>query len=196
MAILQITSDTLAVSPTSGQLEYNGQYFGTDSGSSRAQFQRIGAGTSQASTSGTNIDFTGIPSWINRITILFGGVSTTGASVMIVQLGISSGFETTGYVGTGAQYSNGNTTSVGSVPASGFGQNATASGDVVYGSMNLTNISGNTWICTAVMNNSSTVMANITGQKTLAGVLDRIRITTVLGTPTFDAGSINILYEG
>ena len=29
----------------------------------------------------------------------------------------------------------------------------------------------------------------------LSGALDRVRITTVLGTPTFDAGTINIMYE-
>jgi hypothetical protein len=34
------------------------------------------------------------------------------------------------------------------------------------------------------------------GVKTLSGTLDRLRITTVNGTDTFDAGSINILIEG
>ena len=33
------------------------------------------------------------------------------------------------------------------------------------------------------------------GELKLAGALDRVRITTVNGTDTFDAGSINILYE-
>jgi len=33
------------------------------------------------------------------------------------------------------------------------------------------------------------------GTKTISGVLDRIRLTTVNGTDTFDAGSVNILYE-
>jgi hypothetical protein len=33
------------------------------------------------------------------------------------------------------------------------------------------------------------------GTKSLSATLDRIRITTVNGTDTFDAGSINILYE-
>ena len=31
---------------------------------------------------------------------------------------------------------------------------------------------------------------------TLSATLDSVRITTVNGTDTFDAGSINILYEG
>jgi hypothetical protein len=33
------------------------------------------------------------------------------------------------------------------------------------------------------------------GTVTLGGTLDRVRITTVNGTDTFDAGTINILYE-
>jgi hypothetical protein len=33
------------------------------------------------------------------------------------------------------------------------------------------------------------------GSVTLSGTLDRVRITTVNGTDTFDAGTINILYE-
>jgi hypothetical protein len=35
-----------------------------------------------------------------------------------------------------------------------------------------------------------------TGSLALGGTLDRVRITTVNGTDTFDAGSINIMYEG
>jgi hypothetical protein len=37
---------------------------------------------------------------------------------------------------------------------------------------------------------------NGAGSVTLSATLDRIRITTVNGTDTFDAGSINIAYEG
>jgi hypothetical protein len=36
---------------------------------------------------------------------------------------------------------------------------------------------------------------SIGGFVPLSGTLDRVRITTANGTDTFDAGSINILYE-
>jgi hypothetical protein len=36
----------------------------------------------------------------------------------------------------------------------------------------------------------------IAGHVSLSGALDRIRLTTVNGTDTFDAGSVNIIYEG
>jgi len=61
------------------------------------------SGTSQASTSGTSIDFTGIPSWVKRITVMFNGVSTNGTSNKQIQLGDSGGFETTGYLGASVQ---------------------------------------------------------------------------------------------
>lgn len=32
--------------------------------------------------------------------------------------------------------------------------------------------------------------------KTLSATLDRVRLTTVNGTDTFDAGLVNIIYEG
>ena len=39
-------------------------------------------------------------------------------------------------------------------------------------------------------------IASVTGAVSLSGTLDRIRLTTVNGTDTFDAGSVNIMYEG
>jgi hypothetical protein len=155
----------------------------------------ISRGTSQTTTSGTSIDFTGIPSWVKRVTVMFNGVSTTGTSPVLLQLGTSSGIESSGYVGTSAEYANGNTTDITSVDSAGFNiQNANTS-DVSYGTFVFTNITSNTWICSANVSKTTTVMNVITGSKSLSGTLDRVRITTVSGTPTFDAGSINILYE-
>jgi len=101
MSILALTSDTLIGTPATGNLEYNGQFFGTDSAGSRAQLQRIVRATDVASTSGTSIDFTSIPSWVKRVTVMFNGVSTSGANNLLIQIGAGS-VETTGYVSTGA----------------------------------------------------------------------------------------------
>ena len=56
----------------------------------------ITSGTSQASTSGTSIDFTSIPSWVKRITLMFNGVSTNGTSNYQIQIG-SGSVTTSGY---------------------------------------------------------------------------------------------------
>ena len=192
MSILVLTSDTLIGTPATGNIEYNGQFFGTDSNASRAQMQRITQGTAVASTSGTSIDFTGLPAWIKRITVMFNGVSTSGTSLVIVQLGTSSGVETTSYLGASQQggspvaYSTGFLVSTSALAAS-----------VRYGAVTLVNVSGNGWVyggCIADTNANWSV-ANA-GVKSLSSTLDRVRITTVNGTDTFDAGTVNILYEG
>jgi len=156
----------------------------------------ITSGTAVASTSGTSIDFTSIPSWVKRITVMLSGVSTSGTSLMRFQLGISTGVETTSYLGTAGQL--GATVSA-AASTSGFDSNgdnnATFSRN---GALIFSLLGSNTWTLTGSYNigAAQNFMYFLTGAKTLGGTLDRVRITTVNGTDTFDAGSINILYEG
>ena len=149
--------------------------------------------TAQATTSGTLKDFTGIPSWAKKITVMFNGVSTNGTSLVQVQIGSSSGFETTGYL-------SGNSAS--GFLSTGFttGTNNTAT-DWRIGAMVFTLLSSNLWVMFGSIGASANGAASgqsyaLMGNKTLSGTLDRLRITTVNGTDTFDAGSVNILIEG
>ena len=155
----------------------------------------IVSGTAVASTSGTSIDFTGIPSWVKRVTVVLAGVSTNGTSnAPILQLGSSSGVETSGYTGTGSFI--GSSTAGASYSSSfilNFGVNAAT---VTSGVAVLCKLTGNQWALAwnGAYENTAFALCG-SGQKTLSGTLDRVRITTVNGTDTFDAGSINILYE-
>jgi len=151
----------------------------------------ITSGTAVASTSGTSIDFTSLPSWIKRITVIFQGVSSSGTSVTQVQLGTgSTTYTTSGYV---SAWQSGTT---GYSQTTGFGiQSYVTATDTKNGSFVLTNITGNTWVSTGLMSNGGATAALGTGSIALAAALTAIRITTVNGTDTFDAGSINILYE-
>jgi len=157
------------------------------------QNSAITTGTAVASTSGTSIDFTGIPSWVKRITIMLNGVSTNGTVPLLFQIGNGS-IVTTGYVSGGSFQgaSQGGTTST----AGFLNQNGGAIADTTCGITTLVNFGSNTWVSSSV---SATGSSNFTyigaGSKTLSGTLDRLRITTTNGTDTFDAGSINILYE-
>jgi hypothetical protein len=197
MSILVLTSDTLIGTPATGNLEYNGQFFGTDSNASRAQIQRITQGTAVASTSGTSIDFTSIPSWVKRITVMFDAVSLNGSSNLRFQLGDSGGVETTGYVSVfsynGAS-NNGSTSSTGFDNTGAGGASLAVSGQIV---ISLLSASTNTWTVMGMLGAAGSAFTLLTtGSKSLSATLDRVRITTVNGTDTFDAGSINILYEG
>jgi len=152
--------------------------------------------TAQAITSGTNIDFTGIPSWVKRITIIFSGVSTNANSLFVVQLGTPGGLQTTNYVSF-AGYYTGAGGAVSSV-TNGFGWHNNTN-DVGHGHMIITNISSNLWVSShsgGFTNGSTNFMQAGGGSVTMSGTVDRVRITTVSGTAIFDAGSINISYEG
>jgi hypothetical protein len=144
-------------------------------------------GASVASTSGTAIDFTGFPEWAKRITVMFNGVSLSGSSDILVQIGDSGGIETTGYVsGSGSSVNS----TAGFIVRVG---NATREAS---GMMQLLPVSGNSWVSSHSFALGTTADFAGGGRKTLSATFDRIRITTVNGTDTFDAGSINIMYEG
>jgi hypothetical protein len=194
MSILALTSNTLIGTAAAGNIEYNGQFFGTDSAASRAQMQRITQGTAVASTSGTSIDFTGIPAWCKKITVMFAGVSTNGTSIVQIQLG-SGSFTTSGYLCSGTTVS----AAVGAaLYTAGFGfGNSRAATVVSNGNFVVDNLTSNTWSGFGLLARSEGAVIDYSaGSIALGGVLDRVRITTVNGTDAFDAGSINIMYEG
>jgi len=153
-------------------------------------------GTAQATTSGTVIDFTGIPSWAKRITIMFSGVSTNGTSDIQLQLGDSGGFETSGYGGALLR-SGASTTATAQYPTTGFLLiNDIAAADIHSGMATISLLGSNTWCGSSqIAETGFTGIFSGSGAKTLSDTLTQIRITTVGGTNTFDAGSINIQYE-
>lgn len=155
-------------------------------------------GIEQATTSGTSIDFTGIPAWVKRITIQFVGVSTNNTSNLQVQIGDAGGIETTGYSGSSATIAHGAATTAGTHTA-GFALTASIAATTVnHGTVTLTlqDASDFTWVATGLLVHSDANSVSMGGgSKSLSAALDRVRITTFGGTATFDAGAINILYE-
>jgi len=151
--------------------------------------------TAQASTSGTSIDFTSIPSWVKRITVMFNGVSLSNTDQLTVQLGTGGVATTSGYTGSSTRLQ---ATAVSTNAYSGSGFECVALGvaaNLATGNLVITNITGNTWTCTGILAGTVTNLQDTTaGVIAMAGVVDLVRITSA-GTATFDAGSINILYE-
>jgi len=153
----------------------------------------ITSGTALASTSGTSIDFTSIPSWVKRITVMFNNVSTNGGSALLLQIGAGS-VTTSGYNGAAVGFgaSNLGTTNY----TAGFGvEDGGSSGFTRYGAIVLNLFGSNTWTVIGGVWRGTINPTWTTGGIALGGTLDRVRITTVNGTDTFDLGSINILYE-
>jgi len=145
--------------------------------------------------SGTSIDFTSIPSWVKRVTVMFNGISTNGFSIPLIQVGAGS-VTTSGYLGAATAYAGGSTGSAANFTTGFAIGNFNSAANIRHGALILNNISGNIWSCNGTIALSDSAGAGSSaGTISLAGTLDRVRITTVNGTDTFDAGSINILYE-
>jgi hypothetical protein len=154
----------------------------------------IVSGTSQASTSGTAISFTGIPSWVKRITVMFNGVSTNGTSLLQIQIGAGS-IVSTGYNCISGALVTG-ITGASSYTSGYVIRTAGASSTLCYGALVINLLTSNTWVASGVLiDTSDTRTIQTAGSLALGGVLDRVQVTTINGTDTFDAGSINILYE-
>jgi hypothetical protein len=173
--------------------------FSTD-GSTYTPTAKIVSGTVQSSPfAGGNVlaDFTGIPSWVKRITVMISGLSTNGTSDPLIQLGDSGGIENTGYVAGAAVMTGG---SAGFSSTAGFPISGSWSASVLFSgivTLALQDAATNTWTASVAGGRTDASGAfSGGGYKALSATLDRIRLTTAGGVNTFDAGTtINILYE-
>jgi hypothetical protein len=146
-------------------------------------------GTEVAATSGTAIGFTGIPSSATRIGLILDRVSTSANSNLLIQLGTSSGYITTGY--EGAYFTQGGNTSVtGGLAAFNNNTGQTNSGLALWTKVG----AGTKWVGNLTAGNPGNSSASGVAL-TVGGTVDRIRVTTAAGTPTFASGSINIFWE-
>jgi len=170
-----------ATQSTGATLTVNGSIKGT-----------ITSGTTIASTSGTAIEFTGIPSWVKRITVMYSGVSLSGTSNPIIQLG-STTYTTSGYLGSASTGAG----TAANMSAGFIISNASAAADTAHGMSTLATLNGLIWAFTSTITYSNQAAIRYSsGSITMAGAVDRLRIQATNGTDTFDAGNINILYEG
>jgi hypothetical protein len=139
------------------------------------------------SASGSSVEFTSLPSWVRRITIMLAGVSTVGSTKVLIQLGTSAGYTTSGYLSTVSWGSGSNDTDT-----TGFIVGGTAGADARSGLCFVCLLGSNSWSYSGNVKVSTTNVMSSGGDVTLSAVCDRIRITT---SGTFDAGTINIMYE-
>lgn len=168
--------------------------FSTD-GSTYAATQKIVQGTAVASTSGTSIDFTSIPSWVKRVTVMLNGVSVSGTSSILIQFGTSGGIDTSGY--TSSSFIRNTTGQNSASYTTGFGVYSDNASFAAFGSVTISSMGSNLWSESHSLGGTGFTGQTIVGggTKTLSSTLTTVRITTVNGTDTFDAGSINLLWE-
>jgi hypothetical protein len=174
-----------------------GQYLQSN-GASAPTWAAVSAGftlgTPVATTSGTAIDFTGIPAGTKQIVVIFKNVSTNGSSQKVISIGDSGGIETSGYTCVSKKIDSTTITSGNSTR--GYVIQSTLSSDELFGSVFLVleNSTTNSWTAGGNLGASNDISVSVQGIKSLSAVLDRVRITTQGETDTFDAGEINIAY--
>jgi len=188
---LKVNGSTAATLTTSG---ITGNLTGNVTGSLTAGGS-LTLATAQTA-SGTAVDFTGIPSWVKRITVILNSVNLNGTTLPQIRLGTSSGILSSGYASNLAAISTSNafaSSSTGHILV-----NIGNTGFVYIGSIVFTNVTGNVWV-----GNGTTYYGAAGGNTTihtssinLGSTLDRVRITSGNGTDTFSTGTINISYEG
>jgi hypothetical protein len=153
------------------------------------------SGTVTAAAGQTSIDFT-IPAWATRITVSLNELSTNSTSRKLIQLGDAGGVETTSYVSTSNDVNQASGTS-GTSSTAGFVIESAAAAEIISGhyTFTLVNAATFTWIGSGVMKKGTTHVVLSAGSKALSAALTTVRMTTVNGTDTFDAGSINVQYQ-
>jgi hypothetical protein len=149
--------------------------------------------------SGTLCSWLAVPAGVSRVTITLSGVSTNGTSPVILQLGDTGGWVTTGYTGgvtrtVGAALNGANYTNASGI----YLDDASAATYVRHGQISLirNGLASNVWVASFVLGDSGFGGAEYGGASiTVPSELTQIRLSTVGGVDTFDAGSASVLYE-
>ena len=126
---------------------------------------------------------------------MFSAVSTSSTSNMQIQLGTGVGptYATSGYTGAISLGTTNTfiTTGIGVTQTTAAA--TTYSGQIVIQLVDTTNF---LWVANGNIAGSVTQgTANIASTIGLGAALTAVRVTTILGTATFDNGYINVLYE-
>lgn len=146
-----------------------------------------------ATTSGTAIDFTSLPTGISELELWFDGASRNSTSSEgLIQIGSGGSPKTTGYdSGAGA---SGNS-SEDLVSTAGFiiGYPASSSAGL-HGKLQLHHFGSDRWVASYSAHQSGGEATIGGGGVTLAGTLDNLRFTTTLGS-TLNGGQIRLRYR-
>jgi len=152
--------------------------------------------TPQSSTSGTSIDFTGIPSGTKEIRVMWTGVSFDAAENLSIRLGTSGGFASSGYLAAGGYVSSSGTASMTNRTDLFHVSTMDTAAATISGMAVFTHLDSNTWSMIASSSCEGTVdyLWTSSGTVALSGELTQLRLLGLAGN-SFDAGTINIAYK-
>jgi hypothetical protein len=172
--------------------------FSTD-GSSYTPTVKIVSGAAITLTNQTGPEFTGIPSWVKRITLMLNNVQTNGTAPPLIQLGTgSTTYTTSGYAGTNSVTLAASSGAVNFTTGFGIGVNTTnwSGTATVNGLVTISNLTGDTWACSGSFGRGDAGVALYftAGSVALGATLTAVRLF-INGTQLFDGGTFNIMWE-
>lgn len=152
----------------------------------------------EKTATGANVDFTSVPNWASRITVILNGVSGNVTSgTFLIRIGTGGSVVATGYVAFGLAISGATTSTAAQTTGFYAGSTGSTVAATITGTAVLQRASptGNTWIANfnAMRDDSTDVLHGGSGSITLAGNLDTVSL--VVSTGVLDAGTVNIMYE-
>lgn len=149
-------------------------------------------GTAVATTSGSTVEVTGIPSNARRVSLVFDQVSTNGTVDPLVQLGTALSVESASYAASGSLAVNGGIYAVSAT--NGFPILLDAATRTLNGEIVFTQTSSNRWVASGTLASGDAGVFSVAGAKSLAAALTRIALTTN-SADVFDGGSITPTWE-
>jgi hypothetical protein len=140
------------------------------------------------------VNFTGIPSWVKRITVTYTGLSTNGTAPPLIQLGYgATTYLTSGYDGATDMFQSSPSASLISAGINLTGNSAVAA-DTYQGCLTLTLMS-NEWVGTLLGSQTNVARLCFTSSSiSMPSLLTAIRFY-INGTQIFDGGYANVMYE-
>ena len=156
-------------------------------------------GTLQSPTSGTTVDFTGIPNNVKVVYLTIDSLARSSYDWLIVQLGDSGGFETSGYT-SAVDYPGSGNAFYANTAMDDNGHKIFYQATAHSGLVQLMRVGTDQtkWIMTSrchAVGGSVSYSTYSACTKTLSAALTQLRITSKAGSVTFSSGSINILYS-
>jgi len=140
-----------------------------------------------AASSGTAISFTGIPAGTNKIDVCFRKVSASGTDNLLIQLGHSGGYVSSGYTSLASEGSGAPTTDT-----TGFVLNdVTVAGDNWTGVITFIRLTANIWVSSGSLSKETLQINGSSGEVDVTAELDRLQIKFT-GSDTFDNAGAQI----
>lgn len=145
----------------------------------------------------STVDFTGIPSWVKRITMQLGNLSGSSTGAIGVRVGnTASGIKTTGYSGmiSGMIATSSNAAVWGGTCIEATLGTAAAGGTVGHVVITRLGVS-DIWVASSIASASSAPSYILNLSTGYFAIADLDRVQLYLASGTFDGGSVNVIYE-